>query len=451
METLNKRPLMFSNRALIALALPIIIDALLAVVAGMVDSAMVSSVGEAAVSAVSLVDNINILFVTMFSSMGTGGAVVASQYIGKGDIKKAKEASNQLVYLSVAISVVVTVALMCCIPQTINLIYGSVEEDVFNHCKTYYFFTLIGYPLVALGTSSAALLRAMAKSKQALVVAAAANIFNVIGNAVLIFGFDMGVMGAAISTTLCRAIWGIGGIIMLHSKKLPVKMENLFKFKLNFDIIRRVSNIGVATGIESGLFQIGKILVASLVSTMGTIAITANSVANTVCNLGWNTVGSLGLVLLTVVGQCMGAGEPEQAKMYTKKITYFALGFVVVLFGSIFLLRNQIILIFSFTPEAMSECAKFVGIGALLTICSVYAWSFIPVNAFRAAGDTRYAVILAVSSMFTFRVGLSYLLGAYLKMGLIGVWIGMWADWTCRTIFNIFRFRSGKWLTKKVI
>ncbi len=441
----------FSNRALVSLAVPIVIDALLAIVAGIADSAMVSSAGEAAVSAISLVDSLNIMFILMFNAMTTGGVVVTSQYIGGRNLERAKCSANQLLYASTAIATVLMVLLLCFIPQIIDLVYGTLETEVFQNAKTYFFWTLLGYPFFAMGSSSTALLRAQAKSGAALMLTGAVNLLNVIGNAVLIFVFDLGVAGAAISTTFSRIVWATVGLIMLHNKDLQVHFENLLKFKLDFDILRRVFNIGGANGLENGLFQMGKLLVASLVSSFGTIAIAANSVANTLCNIGWTTIGAFGTVLLTVVGQCMGAREPEQAKMYTKKLVSFCIILTLVLFGSVFLFRNQLVGIFDFGEEALRESARITGAGALLTICSVYAWSFVPVAAYRAAGDTKYAVILAVSSMFTFRVGLSYLLGHFFNMGLIGVWIGMWADWTCRTIFNLFRFRSGKWLTKRVI
>lgn len=442
---------MFSNRALISLALPIVADSFLAILAGLVDAAMVSSAGEAAVSAVSLVDNVNMLFIYLMSAMATGGAVVTAQYIGNKNIIKAKIAANQLIYISLALSLVIMVPLLYFAPGILHTVYGQIELDVFENSKIYFFYILLGYPFFAIGTSCAALLRSMAKSKPALLIAAAVNVLNVIGNAVFIYGFDMGVAGAAISTTASRVVWAVVSICMLHSKKLDVRFEKLIKFKIDFGIMRRVTNIGMANGLENALFQFGKISVSSLISTFGTIAIAANSVANTVLSIGWNTMGALGTTLLTVVGQCMGAGEHGQAKMYTKKIANFGLLVVLVMFGGIFLLRNQIVGMFSFGPEAMAESAKFVGIGALLTIGSFYAWSFMPMHAFRAAGDTRYALILSVSSMFTFRVALSFLLGAYFKMGLLGVFIGMWADWTCRTIFNIIRYKSGKWLCKKVI
>lgn len=442
---------LFSNRALLGLAVPILIDSLLAIVAGIADSSMVSSAGEVAVGAVSLVDSLNLMFILMFNAVTIGGVVVTSQYIGSGDLEKAKSSANQLLYGSTAIAILLTVILLPLAPYVISLIYGELEPALFENAKTYFFWTLLGYPFFAIGSSCTSLLRAQARSSTALLIAGGVNMLNVCGNAIFIFGFDMGVMGAALSTTLSRLIWATSGLFILHNKSLKVHFKNLLKFKFDFNIMRRVMNIGLANGLENGLFQAGKLLVASLVSSFGTIAIAANSVANTLCNIGWTAVGCMGTVLLTVVGQCMGAGEKEQAKMYTKKIIYVDLIMTVVIFGSVFLFREPLVNIFDFDAEALKESAYITGVGALLTIFSVYAWSFVPVAAFRASGDTKYAVILAVSSMFTFRVGLSYALDFFFDMGLLGVWIGMWGDWTCRTIFNFFHFRSGKWLNKKVI
>lgn len=442
---------MFSNRQLLSLALPIVLDTLLAIAAGIVDSAMVSSAGEAAVSGISLVDSLNLMFILIFNAVTTGGVVVTSQYIGSGNIEKAKQSANQLLVSSTLIAVVLMAGLLCFIPQMITLVFGKIEADVFESAKTYFFWTLLSYPFFAIGSSCMALLRAQAKSTLALFLAGSINILNVIGNAILIYGLDMGVAGAAISTTFARVVWAVGGLIILHNKSLTVHFKGLLKFRPDWDILKRVLTIGGANGLENGLFQAGKLLVSSLVASFGTIAIAAHSVANTLCNIGWSTVGAFGTVLLTVVGQCMGAQEKEQARMYTKKICNFCIVLTVVLFGSVFLFRHPLVSIFDFSEEALEYSAYITGAGALLTIASVYSWSFVPVAAYRAAGDTKYAVILAVASMFTFRVGFSYLLGHFFNMGLIGVWIGMWGDWFCRTIFNVIRYRSGKWLNKKVI
>ena len=450
MESLKSRP-MFSNRALVSLSVPIVIDAVLAIFTGMVDTAMVSTAGEAAVGAISLVDQMFLLFVTVFSAIASGGVVITAQYIGNQDRAKAKSSANQLLYASTAVALFITVTVIGFIPQIIRLVYGELEEAVFENAKAYFFFALLGMPFFALASACTALLRTMQRSKLAMLLALGANVINIIGNAILIYGFKMGAAGAAIATTFSRIVWSVVAMYFMHDKRLPVYFENLLKFRLDFDVMKRVLKIGTANGLESGLFQVGKLLVASLISSFGTIAIAANSVANTLCNIGWTIVGSFGTVLLTVVGQCIGAGEQEQARRYTKKILILGHILVFTLFGSVFLLRHQLVQLFDFGPEALEMAAYYTGAGALLTMCAFYGSAFLPVAAFRSAGDVRYAVVMAVSTMFIFRVGLSYLLNAVTDLGLMCVWFGMAADWVCRTVLNTIRFRSGKWLHKKLI
>ena len=449
-DSLKSRP-MFSNRALVSLSVPIVIDAVLAIFTGMVDTAMVSTAGEAAVGAISLMDQLFLLFVTAFSALASGGVVITAQYIGSGDLKKARTSANQLLYASTAMALLITVAAIGFIPQIIRLVYGQLEEAVFENAKAYFFYVLLGMPFLAMASSCTALLRAMGRSKLALVLAIGANMVNIAGNATLIYGFRLGAAGAAISTTTSRILWCIAAMCFMHSRKLPVYFEKLLKFRLDLDVMRRVLKVGTANGLESGLFQVGKLLVASLISSFGTLAIAANSVANTLCNIGWTIVGSLGTVLLTVVGQCIGAGEQEQARRYARKILVLGHILVFVIFGSVFLLRHQLVRLFDFGPEALELAAYYTGAGALLTMCALYGSAFLPVAAFRSAGDVRYAVIMAVSTMFIFRVGLSYLLNSVTELGLMCVWLGMFADWLCRTVLNTLRFRSGKWLHKKLI
>lgn len=450
MNSIESRP-MFSNRALVSLSVPIVIDAVLAIFTGMVDTAMVSTAGEAAVGAISLVDQLFLLFVTIFSAIASGGVVITAQYIGNQDREKAKSSANQLLYASTFIALLITVGTVGFIPQIIRLVYGELETAVFENAKDYFFYALLGMPFFAVASACTALLRTMQRSKLAMLLALGANVINIIGNAILIYGFKMGAAGAAISTTFSRIVWSVASMYFMHKKSLPVYFENLLKFRLDFDVMGRVMKIGTANGLESGLFQVGKLLVASLISSFGTLAIAANSVANTLCNIGWTIVGSFGTVLLTVVGQCIGAGEQEQARYYTKKILVLGHILVFTLFGCVFLLRHQLVRLFDFGPEALELAAYYTGAGALLTMCAFYGSAFLPVAAFRSAGDVRYAVVMAVSTMFIFRVGLSYLLNAVTDLGLMCVWLGMFADWCCRGILNTIRFRSGKWLHKRLI
>lgn len=451
MDTISNRPAMFSNRTLVSLTIPIILDALMGIMAGIVDSAMVSSVGEAAVSAVSLVDSINLTFITVFSGLGIGGTVITTQYIGGRNFPAARDSAKQLLYMVVGISTALMAALLSCVPQLLKLIYGHIEADVFAHAKDYFYWTLPGYPLFAIGVTCSSLLRSMAKNKQAVILTASVNLFNVVGNAVLIYGFDLGAAGAAMSTTLVRLIYAVWGILMLRDKKQPIYFEKLLNIRIDLPMMKRIFGVGITNSLQSSLFQLGKLFVSTLVSTFGTIAIAANSVASTILNIGWTLTGAFGTVLLTVIGQCIGAGEPDQAKRYLKKLLIATSIVTYTMFTLVFLLRNYLVLLFDFEAESLALSAYYVGAGALLTMASAYSLSFVPLSAFRAAGDLKYPMFLSAGSMFIFRVGLSYLLALVFDMGLMSVWLGMFADWACHSVLNVIRLRNGKWIHPKLI
>ncbi|MBR5543192.1 MAG: MATE family efflux transporter [Oscillospiraceae bacterium] len=450
-NTLNGKKLMFSNRDLVKLTFPIILNSLFAIVTNLVDSVMVSSVGEAAVSAVSLVGNITMMFIILITSATGGGIVVTSQYVGRGDMKDANESAKQFVYLSAFAGLLITTVLFFFRTPILRLVYGSVEADVFKNCQDYLLWLSLGYPFYAIGSSCCAVLRSIGKNTLSVVLTIGANVLNVCGNALFIFVFDMGVAGAAISTTISRIIWTIAGVWILHNKSLKVHFEKFFRYKPDFQVIKKITVIGGSSGIGDALFYFGKLLISSLMATLGTVSIAAYSVANSICNFGWTGLGGFSVALVPIVGQCMGAGLSDQAKLYTRKMIKGSIIMMLVVFGLTFLLRNQLVLIFDFGPETLKAAGYNTGVGALLTILSVYSWAFLPIQAFRAAGDVKYGLFVSIATMFIFRVGLAYLLCGYFKMGLMGIWIGMWADWFARAILNVIHYRQGKWLTKKVI
>ena len=342
MERIEQKPQLFTNKALVAMVIPEMLSGILAIVAGLVDSIMVSSAGEAAVSAVSLVDTINLLFITAIAGMANGGSVITSQYLGKRDYKKACISVNQLFYLATIVAIGLMTILLCFRNQVLGLVYGQLEADVFQNASTYFLFTLLGYPFFAMGASSTAVLRSQRKNRQTVTVVIAMNIFNVIGNAVLIYGFRMGVAGAAIATSLSRVLYAAWGMWFAHRKLLPAHFEKLLKFRLDKDILRRVFRIGITNSTENSLFHLGKVLISGLLASFGTVAIAAYSASYTINNIGWTVVTSFSTVMLTTVGQCVGAGEIEQAKLNMRKLVGAATGVMLVLFSGIYFLRGSL-------------------------------------------------------------------------------------------------------------
>ncbi len=442
---------MFSNKQLISLSIPVIIDALLSMAVGLVDSVMVASVGSEAVSAVSLADSILSFFILIQNSLAVGGGVVAAQYVGRGDYESARRAAKQTLYITVLFSAIVMALLLIFTVPLLRLIYGELDPTVFDYCKTYFFWIVLGFPVAAVGTVCATMLRSQANTKFALYLAGAINILNAIGNAILIYGFDMGVAGAAISTTFARVVYCVLGVLILRNREAPIYLSKIWKVRFEKDMFRRVMSIGVANGIEGGLSQLGSILNAMLIASLGTATVAVISITTKIGGLAWSLVSALQIVVMTVVGHCIGAGEIEQAKMYTKKFTLYANIATFSFFSLLIIFRNQIVLLYDLDASLLSECAKQLFYASAITILTFYGRAFIPLSSFRAAGDTKYAVSASLIGMFIGRVVLSYVFVAWFKLGSLGIWMGMGIYHLICAVFSTARLRSGKWLTKKVI
>lgn len=305
---------MFSNKDLRKLIIPLVIEQLLAVTIGMADTVMVSSCGEAAVSGISLVDSINFLLITLFSSLATGGAVIASQYIGRGDHKSASLAAKQLFYASLALSAVLGVIAVFFRKPVLNMVFGSIEADVMAHAQIYFLLSAISYPFLAVYNAGAALFRSMGDSRTTMLISILMNTINIVGNAILIYGFQMAAAGAATASLVSRAVGAIIITVLLLNPRRIIFYDKLHKPEIHLSMLKSILQIGVPNGLENSIFQIGKILVASIVSGFGTISITANAVAGNLASLQVIPGMALGMAMITVVGQCIGAKDYEAVK-----------------------------------------------------------------------------------------------------------------------------------------
>jgi len=441
----------WSNQRLFSLFWPLIVEQLLIVAMGIVDMIMVSSVGEHAVSGVSLVDTINFLIITAFNAMATGGSVVASQYIGRDDGKNACCSARQLVYISVLISFVLMIFTMCTCRPMLRLVFGNIADDVMQASQVYFLVTALSYPFLALYTSASALFRSMGNSKITMWTAVIVNIINVGGNALFIYVMKLGVGGAALSTLISRVIAAVFLIsLLMRSWSQIINLKGITKVKLEPAMIKRILNVGIPSGLETSMFQVGKILITRIFTTFGTVAIAANAVSATINSIAFMPGSGYGMGLLIIAGQCIGAGDYAGAKRYTKKvmiiayITYLFININVVLF------MNQIVGVFNLSEEARRLCVIFLRIHC---VTSTLFWcpSFVLPNSLKAAGDARYVMIVAASTMWLVRVCSAYLMAFPLGLGPMAVTIAMGADFLFRGIFFTWRWRNGRWMGKRVI
>ena len=444
LEDIKGKPYYFSNHDLKRLILPMIIEQFLALLVGMSDSIMVATVGEHAVSGVSLVDNIFILLIYLFAALATGGSVIMGQYLGQGNQEKANKAVNQLVLFTALFSLMITAGLYLTKDLILHNVFGDIEANVMEAAKTYLLIVSTSIPFLALYNAGAAVFRTMGNAKVPMYLSMIMNTINVGGNAILIFVFDMGVAGAAIATLVSRVISGVSITALLASPSLLLHLERPFSFRLDFGMLKKIAHIGIPNGLENGMFQLGKIMVLSIITSFGTAAIAANAVSNIIATFQVLPGMSVGMAVITVCSRCIGAGDYDAARYYTKKIVKLVHILIIGFSVTTLIALPGIMYLYNLSPDAMGFTKQIIWYHG---ICCMLFWpeAFTLANTLRAARDVKYCMILSIISMWVCRIGFSYILGVRFGMGVLGVWIAMTIDWLVRAVLFIIRYRGTKW------
>ncbi|MBQ0052329.1 MAG: MATE family efflux transporter [Treponema sp.] len=455
---MSKELTMFSKKDLKNLIWPLIAEQILITAIGACDTFMVSSTGEAGISGVSLVDNLSHFVIALFSAFATGGAVVVSQYIGHKDSQKAESTAHQLIKVSF-LAGLFFVAL--CLPfkeLILRLVYSKIDADVMMNSVTYFIWIVLSLPFLAAYLGCTALCRSIGNSKVTLKVSFIGNLVNTAGNAILIYGAGLGVMGAGIATFLSRIVTlvVIMGFLSRRENSLTIQFRKIISWQ--FNQVGKILKIAVPSGVENSFFQVGRIFVTSLISSFGVIATSAHAICCTFEVISNIPGVAIGLACLTVIGQCIGADEKEQAKAYGRKLmkmTFMGMGMMSVL---IFFTIQFLILPFNLSDEARNLA---VGVIRTIMVANVVLWpmSFTMPNILRGAGDAKYTMFVSNISMWACRVLPCILISNWIlahypenpAVALYGIRVGMYIDWAFRTVMFGLRFHGKKWLEKKVI
>lgn len=442
--------LLFDRRKIWALLIPLMGEQLLTSLMGMADSLMVTRVGSAAISAVSLTDSINVLMIQIFTALATGGTIICSQYLGHEDLKRANHAAEEVLLSITLISAALGLTCVLFRLPILHLVFGKVERAVMKNAQIYFLVTGISFPFLAIYQACAAFYRAGGNSRFPLTISVIGNVMNIIGNAVYIFAFHWGVFGAALSTLLSRIFIAVVMLYFLHKPRQPIVLKDLLHVRPDLPMIRRILAIGIPSGIENGMFQFGKLAIQSSVSTLGTAAIAAQAMAIILENLNGIAAIGIGIGLMTIVGQTLGAGRTEEAKYYIIKLTFYS--FFVMIAGCLLIRALTGPILFLSGMERASS-VMVISMMNFITIMKILVWTpaFIPAYGFRAAGDVRFSMIFSTISMWTARVLLVTLLIRVFGFGPIAVWYGQVLDWAVRAAVYTWRYFSGRWLRHKII
>ena len=444
------RRIEFTRRELVALIAPLVAEQFLAILVGLADSLMVATVGDAAISAVSLVDSISNLMIYIFSAMAAGGAAVAGQYIGRQERDNANNAGQHLVALLAVTSAFFVALLYLFKTAVLTTVFGQIDADVMAATDRYYSIVMASIPGIALYNGGAAIFRTMGRSDVSLKVSLLMNAINIAGNALLIFGLRMDVAGVAIPTLVSRTVAAAVILALLFNDKLPLHLSDVRGFRFNPRLLKNIFYISVPSGIENGMFHLGRLILFSLISTFGTASIVANAIGNTLGNFHCFAGQALNLGMTTVVSQCVGAGDYDGARRYLRRLVKACYAMMAAVNLGIIALLPLIMRIYSVSPEG-EHLAVIVAL--IHGIASIFLWipSFSTPTFLRSAGDARFTMFASMTSMWLCRVLFAYILGKLMGFGVVGVWVAhSILDWSVRSVVFYLRYRSDKWTTKAI-
>ena len=444
MEDTRRRNKIFSNKDLFKLIIPLLIEQALAMAVGMADTIMVAAAGESAVSAVSLVDNINILLINIFAALATGGAVVCGQFIGKKQTRRACFAADQLILFTTVVSFLIMIVLYIAKEWVLTTVFGKIEPDVKAQADIYFSIVMASIPFISLYNACAAIFRTIGNSKISMITSLVMNGINVVGNAILVYGFSAGVVGVAIPTLISRIVAAFAIYILLRNQNLLIHASEIPIIKPEFVFIKKILHIGIPSGLENSMFQLGRIMVLSLISTLGTASITANAVANNIASFQALPGVAINIALITVISRCVGAHDYKQARYYTKKLIGISIAGILLMNAIVIILLPVLLDLYNLSDITYSYANKIIIFYAIVSTI-IHQISFGLPNTLRAANDVKFTMIVSIFSMWIFRIGCSYLFVNQFKMGLFGVWVAMVVDWIVRSIFFVIRYASKKW------
>lgn len=441
---------LFSNKELKKLILPLFMEQLLVMLVGIADTFVVSYAEEAAVSGVSLVNSFNTIFIYLFTALASGGAVIISQYIGRHDTEPAGESASQLFTVSLLFSAAAAVVILMLHRQILRLMFGKVEPEVMEACVTYLRISAYSYPAIAVYNAGAAVYRSIGKTSTTMYISVLSNIINVIGNVIGVFVLNAGVAGVAYPSLAARMFSAVVITGLCFRKRERVQYRLGWILQWNRDLMRRILGIAVPNGIENGIFQFVKVALSSVAALFGTYQIAANGIAQSIWSMAALAGVTMGPVFITVIGQCIGAGDSGQAEYYFKKLLKITLLLSLIWNAMIFAVTPLLMKAYILADETKRLVILLVLIHNVFNSI-VFPFSGPLGNGLRAAGDVKFTMVVSIASTIGGRLIFSLLFGIVFQMGVIGIACAMCLDWLLRAIIFYVRFKAGKWKCFKVI
>ena len=441
---------LFTDSKLKSMIFPLLIEQLLQMVVGLADTMMVSYAGEAVVAGVGLDAMIYTIFIYLFTAVSAGGSVVVAQYIGSKDRENGNLAASQIFHLAGILSLLCMGLMLLFGSALLELMYPSTEELTMDACKTYMWIVSLSFPANAVYSAGAALYRTMGKTEVTMKVSLAANLVNVVGNAVGIFVLHAGAAGVAWPTTLS---WYVAAFVMTalcFRKDQAVHIDLKQTLRLNPSMAKRILGVAIPNSVENTLFQAAKVVLGVLIATFGTSQIAANTTGQTFWSLAACMGVAMSTVFITVIGQCIGAGDEEAAAWYMRKLTRLSILLALLWNALVMALTPLLLPLYDLGDETKRLILIIVAIHNLFS-ATVQPFAMPLSSGLRAAGDVKFTMWSSIFCTVICRTLFSFALAKWLHMGVIGITLAMVLDWCIKACLDVWRFKSGKWKNRQVI
>ncbi|NLL76277.1 MAG: MATE family efflux transporter [Clostridiales bacterium] len=440
----------FSYKEIISMLFPLILDQFFITIIGLLTTAMISSSSQESVSAVSLVNPLSMMIYSIFNAIAAGGTVIVAQYKGRGEIEKIRTAAGQVMFATSLAAAGFCILLIIFSNPLVYTLFSAADPIVKEKARNYLVGVSLSFIFHSFYVGSFAIFRGLGETKICLRLTMIINLIHLFASMLFINGFHMDITGTVLSLNIARLIGGGFAVFLLVNPKSIFRIYTKDIFHINLPILKSIFKIGVPFALEQVFFNGGGMLVQTYIVFLGTISVAANAIASSAFSILYSCGMAVSTLSITIVGQCIGAGDKALAKRYGTKMIWLG-NFINVLSLVVFMPLMPLILRLYQAPETTLSLIYNLLWIAVIPMPFFWSLSNIMPCVLRSAGDANFSSISSLITMWLIRVGLGYLFALPLGLGVQGVWICMGVEWAIRSVIYYLRFQSDVWLTKNTI
>lgn len=439
---------MLSRKELTRLFIPVLIEQILAATIGIVNTMMVSGISMAAISAVSIIDSINNVVMNLFTSFATGGTVVIAQRIGSRAMGEADETASQSMTVCVLTALMSGLAVFAFGSPIIELLFSDAEAEIKTYALTYIRYSGLSYPFLAAYSMAAGILRASGNTRAPMRASLISNIVNVCIGAFCIYILGWGVAGAGLALLLSRVVSALLLALVVLRPEVGTAGIKKVSLKVSKAILIPVLGIGIPACIDGLIFNGGKLGIQSLITSLGTVSIAANSIANSVNTLTCIPGSAMQIVAITVVGQAVGSGlYGKDLRKVIVSLNVYAVAMITIMVAVALPVLPWVVDLYKPLAEVKVLAISVLRL-SLILMPVFWPFSFVLSACIRSTGDSSFVTLTSMGSMWFVRFLGAWISVKYTSWGIMGVWVFWCMDWVVRSIFNVIRTKVSPYINK---